>query len=231
MFSMLMIAALEVAQGPTATDLSQPPRLRNPQAPITAWDYPAEASPGKDYGIATIFLRVSTEGRVTSCDVTESSGSTILDMTTCSLLKKRAQFEPAKNASGSPVEGEYRSAISWGINDHQPTTSIDIELQVSSIPRSYRSPVKAKIIFGATGHVTTCEITATSGSSAADRVACTYITQHVVITAPQSASRDIPPVAVRYLTASLSTQAVETPQGGKSPVPPATSIRPASQSR
>lgn len=209
MFSMLMIAVLNAVQGPGATDLSQPPKLRNPQAVITYQDYPEEVLSRNEYGIVTILLHLSKEGKVTACDVTESSGSAKLDMMTCSLLKKRARFDPAKDATGSPIESEYRLANSWGVDQNQPRTTVDIPLQVSVIPSDYRSPVKARLIFDATGHVTACEITTTSGSAAADRAACSYIKQQLVIAVPKSASSDIPPVAVRYLTASLSTQIIE----------------------
>lgn len=209
MFSMLMIAALDMVQGPGSTDLSQPPQLRNPQAVFTYQDYPQEALRGNEYGIVTILLRVSTEGKVTACDVTESSGSATLDMTTCSLLKKRAQFDPAEDATGSPIEGKCLLANSWGVEQNQPRTTVDIPLQVSAIPSDYRAPVKARLVFDATGHVTACEVTTTSGSAAADRAACSYVKQQLVIAAPKSASSDIPPIAVRYLTASLSTQTVE----------------------
>lgn len=208
MFSLLMIATLAMLQDPRAPDLSQPPRLRNAEAVIELEDYPTESLRRLEFGIVTTLLRVSAEGKVTACEVTEKSGSATLDMTTCLLLKKRARFDPARDATGSPIEGEYRQANAWGVNEHQPRTTVDIPLQVSAIPSDYRAPVKARLIFDAMGRVTACEITTRSGSAAADRAACSYIKQELVISAPKSASRDVPAVAVRYLSASLSTQPV-----------------------
>lgn len=207
MVGMLMIAALGVAQEPAAIDSSRAPRLRNPEAVVTYRDYPAASLRRNEHGIVTAWLRVSAAGKVTACDVTESSGSPALDRTTCSLLKERARFEPAKDAAGISVEGEYRLANSWGVDGYQPRTSIDVPLQVSVIPPDYRSPVAARLVFDAAGRVEACEITATSGSAAADRAACTYVGQQLVIAPPRSGSRAVPEAAVRYLTASLSARA------------------------
>lgn len=206
MFGTLVIAALGVVQEPAVAIPSQPPEPSNPGAVLTPQDYPIEALRRNEHGIVTALLRVSIEGKVSACVVTESSGSATLDTTTCSLLKKRARFQPAKDAAGSPVDGEYRLAIAWGAGQRQPRTTIDIPLLVSTVPPDYRSPVKARLIFDSTGHVTACEVTNTSGSVAADRAACAYIKQELVIDAPRSASSDSPPVAVRYLVASLTTQ-------------------------
>lgn len=209
MFGMLLIAMLDVAQGQATTDLSQPPKLLNPEAVITYNDYPAEALRRGEYGIDSILVHVSAHGQVISCDITESSGSAMLDATTCALIKKRARFEAAKDAAGSPIEGDYRMANIWGADEHQPRATIYVPLQVSAIPANYRSPVRARLLFDATGHVSACEVTTTSGSGAADRAACAYIKQKIVMAPPKSAASNIAPVAVRYLTASLSTQAEE----------------------
>ena len=90
---------------------------------------------------------------------------------------------------------------------------VSVPLQVSRVPPGYRSPVKARLVFDAPGRVAACEVTATSGSEAADRAACAYVKQELVIPAPKSGAKDIPPAAVRYVTASLETQPAETPAG------------------
>lgn len=209
MFRMLAIAVFGIVQVSAATESSQSPQLRNPQALITYEDYPTESVRRNEYGIVSIVITVSAEGKVSSCQVTESSGFATLDLATCSLYKKRARFEPAKDAEGLPIEGKYRLSSSWGLEEHQPRTTIDVPLQVSSVPSDYRSPVKARLLFDATGHVTACEVTTTSGSAAADRAACAYIEQQLAIAPPKSASSDISPVAVRYLNANLMKQTVE----------------------
>ncbi len=64
-------------------------------------------------GKASFSLEVSTSGRVTNCSITRSTGHTALDTATCSLIAKRARFDPAMDASGAPTAGIYTSSINW----------------------------------------------------------------------------------------------------------------------
>lgn len=208
MFAMLIFVALQLAQ---QTAAAQPPQLLKAQGLITYQDYPSESLRRGEYGIVSVLLRVSAEGKVTSCEVTETSGSATLDSKTCTLLKQRALFEPAKDAGGSAVAGEYRTSSIWGVDQHQPRTTFDIPLQVSRVPAGYQSPVKARLIFDGSGRLTVCEITATSGSEAADRAACAYTKQQFTIKPPRSRSKDVSAAAVRQLSATLTAQSAEAP--------------------
>ena len=205
MFAMLMLAASPVSQGPVPVDQSQPPVLRHGRAIATYEDYPQDANRRNEYGVVSVLLHVSIDGKVTTCDVTESASSTSLDTITCALLKSRARFDPAKSAAGVPIAGEYRIALSWGVGEHQPSTKMALPLEVNDIPQGYRSPVQAQLMFDATGRVSSCEVTTTSGSSAADQATCAYAKQNLTINAPKSGSRGVLAVAMRYLTASLAT--------------------------
>lgn len=211
MLNVIVVAMLLAAQGSAVPYRNEPPRLRNANAIIMPEEYPVEALRRHEYGISSIVMLVSAEGQVTACDVTESSGSDALDRATCALHKKRARFDPARDAAGVPVAGEYRLATSWGVDDHQPQTTIESFLQVPAIPADYHSPVKARLLFDEAGHVTTCEVTDSSGSVAADRAACAYTRQQLVITAPRKTSNGVPLVGVRYLTANLLEQGAAPP--------------------
>lgn len=46
---------------------------------------------------------ISAEGRVTQCRVMRSSGSPALDAATCTLIRERFRYEPARNEQGQPV--------------------------------------------------------------------------------------------------------------------------------
>lgn len=209
MLGLLMVTTLLAAQEPAAPSISGSPRLRNAEAIITPDDYPVKALQRHEYGISSIVMRVSADGKVTTCDVTESSSSAALDLATCTLYKRRAKFDPAKNDVGVPVAGEYRLATNWGLDDHQPQTTIESFLQVPVIPADYQSPVKARLLFNEAGRVTACEVMESSGSIAADHAACSYTKQQLVIAAPRKASNTIPLVAIRYLTATLLTQGTQ----------------------
>ena len=54
-------------------------------------------------------------GRINRCDITESSGQAILDATTCSILTRRARFDPARDEAGAPVEGKVAGKIEWKV--------------------------------------------------------------------------------------------------------------------
>jgi hypothetical protein len=64
---------------------------------------------------------VGVDGRVKACQIIVTSGSPILDGTTCGLLMQRAEFKPALDANGNPTEGVYSSRINWVIPKHEPT--------------------------------------------------------------------------------------------------------------
>lgn len=199
-----MFAALQIAQEPVATEIQVSPQLLNGEEVVKAGDYPTGPLRRDEYGIVSILLKVSNLGRVTHCDITESSGFAELDATTCRLFRRRAKFDPAKSADSSPIAGEFRSSMSWGVGNHMPKTTIDIALQVSKIPANYQSPAKARIIFDASGAAAACEITTSSGSDAADQAACTYIKKYLTVDPPSSKSTNVPATAVRYVTANLS---------------------------
>jgi len=60
-------------------------------------------------------VQVGADGRVTSCNVTGSSGTPELDSTTCSLIQRRARFNPATNGDGQAVAGSWSSSVRWQI--------------------------------------------------------------------------------------------------------------------
>jgi protein TonB len=85
----------------------------NPQDWVTTEDYPAAAARAEEQGVVGFRLDVGTDGKVTNCTVTSSSGSALLDSTACNLLKRRGRFTPAKDTGGNPVPGAYISRIRW----------------------------------------------------------------------------------------------------------------------
>lgn len=64
-------------------------------------------------GTASFTLDISASGRVSDCTITRSTGHTALDEATCSLLTRRARFNPAQDSSGISVPGTFSSAITW----------------------------------------------------------------------------------------------------------------------
>ncbi len=80
---------------------------------ITDRDYkPRWIREGK-YGRASFTLDINAEGRVEKCSITRSTGHSVLDQATCSLITKRARFKPAQASDGSATTGVYSSSIRW----------------------------------------------------------------------------------------------------------------------
>jgi protein TonB len=76
-------------------------------------DYPASALRSSESGATGFRLDVGSNGRVTNCTVTSSSGSSALDSTTCRLLRSRARFTPATDSSGAATSDSYSGRIVW----------------------------------------------------------------------------------------------------------------------
>jgi TonB family protein len=92
----------------------RPPRPKNSASSwITVEDYPGQALRDQREGVVAFRLLVDTEGRVKLCTVTQSSGSTDLDVATCDNITKRARFTPGQDDAGKALEGEYSSRVSW----------------------------------------------------------------------------------------------------------------------
>ena len=92
-----------------------PPRSAsgNLQGLIGSDDYPSQAIANDEQGTVSVSLSIGTNGRVTNCSVTGSSGSRSLDNATCRILTSRARFTPARDNQGNPTTGTFSQRISW----------------------------------------------------------------------------------------------------------------------
>jgi protein TonB len=64
-------------------------------------------------GTTSFRLDVDATGKVTNCTITGSSGSSLLDNTACSLLKRRARFSPAEDSAGNKMSASWPSRFRW----------------------------------------------------------------------------------------------------------------------
>jgi protein TonB len=100
-----------------------PPRVQpkgatpkgNPGNWANSNDYPSRALREEKEGVTRFTVQVGADGRVTSCTVTGSSGTPELDSTTCSLIQRRARFNPATDGEGRPVPDTWSSSVRWQI--------------------------------------------------------------------------------------------------------------------
>ena len=87
--------------------------IGSPAAWFPADAYPPEAKAAGLQGRTAFTLDLDAKGRITSCNITSSSGSPLLDSTTCTLLVTNGRFQPAHDAAGQPVAGTWSSAMVW----------------------------------------------------------------------------------------------------------------------
>jgi len=97
-----------------------PPRWRRGR--IRDSDYPAGLGEAGIQGSLEVRFTVAVTGRVTACEVTRSSGSAILDDTTCRLIVERFRFDPSRDVRGRPVESTIVQNHEWIVEaDPTPT--------------------------------------------------------------------------------------------------------------
>ena len=87
----------------------------NPGNWATANDYPSRALREEREGSTGFRVSIGTDGKVTDCQVTRSSGSPDLDQATCDNIRRRARFTPATDGEGNPSAGSYASTVRWVI--------------------------------------------------------------------------------------------------------------------
>lgn len=108
--------SLALAAAPALADEPRGPTpLGNPGSWATTEDYPAVALREMQEGIARFTVAVGKDGTVTTCTITQSSGSDALDRKTCELVTLRARFSPATDPAGKATEGNWSSSIRWQI--------------------------------------------------------------------------------------------------------------------
>lgn len=104
-----------VAPPPPRVQPKSPQPKGNPGNWATSNDYPSRALREEREGTTGFRVTVGPDGRVTSCTVTSSSGSPDLDETACSLITRRARFNPATDGEGQPTTGSYSNRVRWQI--------------------------------------------------------------------------------------------------------------------
>ena len=93
----------------------RPPRLIRGR--LRDSDYPAGLGEAGIQGTVGVIYTVLADGRVTDCRVRSSSGSRLLDETTCRLIERRFFFEPSRDPRGRPVDSQIVENHSWIVED------------------------------------------------------------------------------------------------------------------
>lgn len=102
-----------------------PPAALPPPAPATPKgrgnlfsddDYPSASRAAEEEGVARVTYTVGTDGRVTQCEIVQTSGFKRLDDATCSIIQRRFRFNPATR-DGQPVAERKTQPVRWRLTN------------------------------------------------------------------------------------------------------------------
>ncbi len=98
---------------PAVAQASDPKRTVN----VSNWDvfqklYPRRAIAAHEEGTVGFLVTLDSQGSVTACQVTHSSGHPLLDEETCKIITMNAQFKPDPGLSPSQVRTS-EGVITW----------------------------------------------------------------------------------------------------------------------
>lgn len=79
-------------------------------------DYPSASRAAEEEGVARVSYVVGADGRVTQCEVVQSSGFKRLDDATCSIIQRRFRFNPATR-DGQPVPERKTQPVRWRLTN------------------------------------------------------------------------------------------------------------------
>ena len=87
----------------------------NPGQYFNSDNYPPSALRAGEQGRVVAMLTIGTDGRVSDCEVSTSSGSAALDQATCRIAKSRVRYSPAKDENGQPIASRTSLPVKWVI--------------------------------------------------------------------------------------------------------------------
>lgn len=93
--------------------LRKPQPTRSPGTWLTSGDYPNVALSQGAQAIISFLLLVDEQGMPAKCEIQRSIVAKGFKDPTCDLLRKRARFDPALDASGKPVPSFYLNMVRW----------------------------------------------------------------------------------------------------------------------
>lgn len=143
----MIAAAFALATAGFLVAARNPEPLSNPAEWITAEDYPRQAIVEEQIGNVDYKLSVNTAGEATGCHIVHSSGSSILDETTCTLLMRRAKFKRGGDLLGVGTMTNYNGTVRWrlpGIDPLAPMRSV-VEFDVTPEGQIVRCKVQTTV--------------------------------------------------------------------------------------
>lgn len=161
---------------------------------IVAWarqiqqDYPAAALRDAEQGTVAMQIAIDADGRVQSCEVTQTSKSEVLDEAACRGMVDYARYYPARDHSGKPIADSMTQSIRYVLpdgnglaRDFMPPLPIEMdrwrELAFDAeFETRMRESGNGTALYALTidpeGNVSGCGVMQSSGSSELDNGVC-----------------------------------------------------------
>ena len=172
--------------------------LNNQYDWVNTDDYPKLALAAERSGTTAFRLQIDPTGRVSNCEVTQSSGHVDLDAATCAHITQRAVFSPALDRKGKATFDSYVNRVRWqipgsdfptlaiitGAFPHGPEIADYSQLEIAD--NDYPAIAKANLQAGQTvfqltvassGDVEKCHIISSSGFADLDMQSCAIATK------------------------------------------------------
>ena len=96
-----------MVDGAFPTPALAPQPVGNVMGLFRSEDYPDDAVTANQSGKTQYLLMIDESGAVMDCAITESSGIATLDAMGCQVLRERARFGPARDATDKPVKSTF----------------------------------------------------------------------------------------------------------------------------
>ena len=83
---------------------------------ISTDDYPSASRAAEEEGVVRVSYTIGVDGRVTDCEIAQSSGFKRLDDATCNIITRRWRFNPATR-EGQPVPERKTQPVRWKLEN------------------------------------------------------------------------------------------------------------------
>ncbi|MDV3456665.1 energy transducer TonB [Sphingomonas sp. HF-S4] len=180
MLPLLLLAVQDAAAGDGGETVPVQPQT-SPRDWVSVSDYPTAALNKRGFGVVHFRLTIDAAGKVSACNILNTSGFWMLDQHTCKLLTARARFVPARK-DGVAVESWFISNFFWAHGDFdkkdwnvlvkEVTEPISSRVTVKKLPTNYKQAPLTRVRFDARGAADWCNVEQGSGNPAIDTVAC-----------------------------------------------------------
>ncbi len=157
-------------------------------------DYPSASRAAEEQGLSIASYVMGVDGRVSQCEIVQSSGFKRLDDATCSIITRRFRFNPLIR-DGQPVPGRKVLPVNWRLTapvavPPTPTGTIvyatpagrgnvfsNDDYPSASRRAEEEGVTRASYVVGVDGRVIQCEIVQSSGFKRLDDESCSIITR------------------------------------------------------